>query len=265
MTHISRLLERANAREVRQASSMAATLTGIDPGELVSEYYEMMEAAPRRGEDGHEFFVERTGRPPQGTNETRREERLAMALVNDATSITVDGETVELLTYAFPVFSSGGPERIRAADLVGHVSGAGTSGTWKSDAGRFWVVELKVAARSGYGETPLRALYEALIYGAVVEANMAYIAAELENMGRKVQHQRPGLMIAASTEYWDRWTPNDRIGDWWTPYHSLTTALCGQLATPLETLSLGRISYGIGLDGRARVEGEADCRPVVYL
>ena len=178
-----------------------------------------------------------------------------MALANDQVAVAVGDETVDLLMYAFPLYSSGGPRRIRGIDLVGHAP----------TTHRFWVVELKVEANSsGYGETPLRALYEALIYGAVVESNLAHIAGELDGFGRKVDLQRPGLLITAPKQYWERWTPNNRIGDWWSPYRSITEALSEHLQTPLETLSLGRVTYKVDADGMPRLDGLLECEPVRY-
>lgn len=233
---------------------MANTLGSLTADELVDEYLELREAAPRRGEDGFAYFVERTGQPPQDEKKNRREERLAMALANDQVSLTLGSESIEVLMYAFPLYTSGGPRRIRGVDLVGYAP----------NTRRFWVVELKVETNSGYGETPLRALYEALIYGAVVEANMARIAEELESQGRKVEHPRPGLLITAPEQYWERWTPNKRIGDWWTPYCSITQALSDQLETPLETLSLGSVTYKVDANGMPRLDGLAECEPVKY-
>lgn len=254
MNDTPRLIQRATDKLAKQASTMAATLGALDAGELVSEYHEVKETAPRRGQDGYRYFVARTGQPPQGDIETRREERLAMALANDEAAISVDGETIEMLTYAFPLYTTGGPKGIRAVDLVGHAP----------LTGRFWVVELKIAARSGYGETPLRALYEALIYAAVVEANADHVASELKTMGRGVEHLRPGILVAAPTEYWQRWRPNPRIGDWWSPYSTITGLLAETLGTPVEIVDLGRVSFQIGPDGRPLLDGELNCKRVRY-
>jgi hypothetical protein len=256
MTPIPRLLQRATAKEVTQASTMAATLAALEASELVTEYHEMMEFAPRRGKDGHAYFVEHSGRPPQGEDERRREERLAMALVNDQASLSAGGEAINLLMYAFPLYTSGGPRGTRAVDLVGYAT----------ETRRFWVAELKIAANSKrYGQTPLRALYEALVYGAIVEANMAHITSELEDQGRSAGHLRPGLVITAPDDFWERWTPNPRIGDWWTPYRSITRALSEEFQTPLATVALGRVSYKVDDAGKPRLGGQLECRAVDYL
>ena len=255
MTDLPRLLARAKAKGLKNARTMAAKLSALDPAELVDEYFEMMAVAPRRGADGYEYFIARTGRPPQKVIETRREERLAMALANDKTTLTAGGETIKMLMYAFPLFTTGGTKGIRGVDVVGH----------SAETQRFWVVELKIAAQAGKtGESPLRALYEALVYGAVVEANTEHIARELEDRGRKVDHRKPGLLIAAPTDYWERWLTNPGIDDWWTPYFALTAALSEQLATPIETIDLGPISYRIDLEDRPRVQGHLDCQPTRY-
>jgi hypothetical protein len=263
MSDPPRLLLRATAKGVKQASTMAATLRGLAVEELVAEYEEAMESAPRRSEDGHTYLRERSGRPPQTKDARRREARLAMALVNDETLLDVVGEAVDLWMYEFPLFTSGGPRGIRAVDVVGHAP----------EAARFWVVELKIEAKPHpthtsrqpqRGETPLRALYEALLYGAIVEANMAYIADELISLGREVKPMRPGLLVAAPTAYWERWKPNNRIGDWWTPYQSLMAGLSEQLQTSVEAVDLGRITYVIDPDERPRLHGTLECQKVEY-
>lgn len=233
---------------------MAETLASLDADELVAEYQALREVAPRRGDGGYRYFVERTGRPPQTLKESRREEWLAMALANPQAQLALTGETVELLMYALPLYTSGGPKGIRGVDLVGYAS----------ETRRFWVVELKAAGTSGYGETPLRALFETLIYGAVVESNMARIADELADQERRVDRLRPGLLIAAPDDYWERWQPNRRIGDWWSVYQAITTAVSEHLDTPLITVSLGQITYLLDIEGRPTVDGVIDCRPVEY-
>ena len=175
-----------------------------------------------------------------------------MALVNDGARVTVGNEAVDLVMYAFPLYAAGGIERIRGVDLVGHSAGAR----------RFWVVELKVAARAGYGESPLRALYEALIYGAVVESNMSYIRDELKEQSRQVEYDRPGLLIAAPGEYWGRWAPNKRIGDWWTPFAATTSQLAERLNTAVATISLGDITYRFDEQSFPHLVGEVVCAPV---
>jgi hypothetical protein len=255
MTEMPRLIVRSKAPEIHRASKQTGLLSALDPDALVSEYHEMREQAPHRGLDGYRYFVERTGRPPQSDDERRGEERLSMALVNDGVSLPVGAETIDVLMYEFPLFTTGGKKGVRAVDLVGHAEGTN----------RFWVAELKVPRGSGYGETPLRALYETLIYAAVVEANMEHIGAELEGLGRRVDFERPGLLVAAPEPYWRKWTPNPRIGNWWDLYRSVAEALGQRLETPLETVSLGEISYMITADRRPRVVGEVECRKVTYL
>lgn len=254
MSEVPRLLLRASGPEARRRSQIAATLTSLDAGILVAEYNEMMLGAPRRGADGYQYFVPRVGGPPQRNDERRREERLAMALANDRVVIMAGGEAIAVIFYSFPLFSKGGAKGIRGVDLVGYAAATR----------RFWVIELKISAVQGRGETPLRALYETLVYGAVVESNSEHIGRELEAQGCPVDHPRPGLLVIAPSDYWQRWTPDDRIGDWWNPYRHITESLAQELGTPVETIDLGPIAYRIDPDGRPRMTGELDCQPVAY-
>lgn len=253
------LIRRATDPDLRSAKAVLPTLLSLDVEELVGEYRELRAAAPRRGADGYRYFIPRPGRPPQSDDARRREEWLAMALWNEAARLSVLGETVDVLMYSFPLYTTGGPTKMRGVDLVGHAF----------ETGRFWVIELKVEARMGagakrpYGETPLRALYEALVYGAVVEANMAEIATEMREQGRDVEHSKPGLLIAAPDEYWETWRPNPRIGGWWTEFQRITVALSQRLGTPIAVVSLGPISQ-TPINGLPTLTGALDCRSVSY-
>lgn len=125
---------------------------------------------------------------------------------------------------------------------------------------RFWVGELKTKPP----ETPLRALLEALIYAAVVEANYEHIAQEMLERGWPTGSPRPGLLIAAPTRYWEAWRPNSRIGDWWSPYKSLTASLANRLERPVETVGLGPVSHRTGADKWPHLDGEIGCQAVEY-
>jgi hypothetical protein len=214
----------------------------------------MIELAPRRGLDGYKYFVARSGAPTSLTSTNRREEQLAMALVNDATALTIGDEIVALIMYAFPLYTRGGPKGIRGVDVVGHSLGTD----------RFWIIELK-AAGTGRGDSPLRALCEALTYAAVIEANHEHIAGELATqLDLRLPGTRPGVVVAAPTGYWERWKPNARTGDWWSEFRRLVDDLEAALSSPVAVLDLGDIDFETAADGRPYVTGSVATKSVSY-
>lgn len=249
MSAVPRLIQRARAPEISRRSLQAPILASLDAEDLIREYDEVREWAPRRGLDGHSYFLERT-KPPQSKDNRRGEQRLAMALARASATVTVGGESVDLLGYAFPLFTTGGKSLVSDVDLIGH----------SQSSNRLWAIELKARHK----ETPVRALFEVLIYSAVIEANLSEIHAELESWERAIGATRPGMLIAAPSEYWDGWQATPRMGDWWGPYQEVTVALSHRLGAPLETVSLGQIWFENGEDGWPRLVGEFACAPVAY-
>jgi hypothetical protein len=156
--------------------------------------------------------------------------------------------------YAFPLYTRGGPKAIRGVDVVGH----------SFDTARFWVMELKASGR-GRGDSPLRALCEALIYAAVIEANHEHIAAEMaSDFNRDVAGVRSGLVIAAPSGYWQKWAPTRRTGDWWSMYRRVIDDLSAALVTPMSVVDLGQIDFGVADDGRPFVVGVVESQSVSY-
>ena len=249
------LIRRATDAGVNRATTLAAVLRDLDLGAVVGDYEQYVVAAPSRGADGHAYFVHRAGAPSSGTPTNRREEHLAMALANEGASLAAGAETANVLAYAFPLFSSGPSAGVRGVDLVGH----------SSDTERFWVIELKVAQSAGRGDSPLRALFEVLIYSAVVEANQDYISRELgDRYGRTWSQRRPGMVVAAPSAYWKRWAPSRRTGDWWSEFARAVGELSARFETPIAILDIGDVDFESGVGARPHLRGQVECRRVSY-
>jgi hypothetical protein len=250
----SRLVVLAKSKQARNARHLAETLRSLDVADLLDQYEEVRELAPKRGADNKEFFLVRQDTPiDREPSPSMREDLLEMAMVNDSASLDVGGVQVDVLMRQFPLFSSGSRKGLKGVDLVGH------------GGDRFWIIELKVPATKGYGQTPLRALLECLIYCAIAEANARDVRRELHTRyNREHVFSRPGLVIAAPTGYWQKWTPNPVTGDWWSEYTRLLEGLSAALDTPLMAIDLGDVSYIIDEDGYPRLDDQPTSIPVHY-
>ena len=255
-TEQPRLIKAATRKEVGRPGRIAAYIAGLDLNEIVGSYHEMVDQAPRRGDDGFPYFKPRTGFPTSGRIGNRYEEYLCMALANDHAVIPIDAEQIDILMYQFPLYTKGGPRGMRGVDVVGH----------SHQQGRFWVIEAKVKSENGRGQTPLRALYEGLIYAAIVEANHKKISEELasEQFLRESVFPRPGIVVTAPSNYWRRWTADKRTGDWWPVYTELVSQLSDRLRTPIEVIDLGEVWFA-GVAGEPfHLTGEVTVRKVWY-
>ena len=249
----SRLVRYAMSNEVAQATNMEEKLRSLHVPDLLDQYREARDIAPCRGRDGLEYFVARRRRGVTGASSSMREDRLEMALVGEPAVLDVWGDRIDVLMRQFPLFSSGSRRGLRAVDLVGH------------GGGRFWLIELKVLASKGYGQTPLRALLECLIYCAVIEANIEDIRNELATKyGRDHRFERPGVIIAAPSGYWCKWHPNGTTGEWWGEYTRLLDGLSSGLRTPMAVIDLGDVTYVVDHAGHPLLVGELTSVPVAF-
>ena len=179
-----------------------------------------------------------------------------MALANDQAVLALSEEQVDVLMYQFPLYTTGGPAGTRGIDLVGH----------SHQSGRIWVIEVKVMPKGGRGQTPLRGLYEGLIYAAIVEANHQAIAAELGSAQflRTSATIRPGVIVAAPSNYWSKWKADGHTGDWWPMYAEVVGRISESLETPIEIIDLGDVWFS-GVAGKPfYLTGEINPQNVRY-
>ena len=122
------------------------------------------------------------------------------------------------------------------------------------------VVELKVAAESMRGDTPLRALLESLAYCAIVEANAADIASEVADQ-HALSVSRPTLVVMAPHNYWAGYLDHRRAGRWLSAVRDLVSGLRDTLGLDAYLLALLDAQFEMGLSGQpARLTGS--CRMV---
>ena len=246
------LVRLAKSKEVQQARGLAEVLASFETDHLVDGYGEVLRLAPRRPRNGKEFFVERETRLIRRKDPKSTEDLLEMALVNSHAQLPTRSGDVTVLMRQFPLFSSGSRKGVRAVDLVGH------------HEHRFWVIELKAQPSDVYGESPARALLEGLIYAAVVEANNIEVAEELRvKFDLEHRHPRPGIMIAAPSAYWRKWTPTPVTGEWWIQYTRLAAELSESIDTPIAITDIGDAVPNLS-QGVPRLDYEIQGHPVTY-
>ncbi|MDA7968983.1 MAG: hypothetical protein MPK31_08680 [Gammaproteobacteria bacterium] len=192
-------------REANNITQFCEFMRQLDMEKLSDAYEEEKAHAPRP----KQYFVGRAGKPTTSSEESnRREEHLAMALCNDfgEKGEVAHEEISELrfLDYQFPLKARRGDAGVGKVDLFGVI-----------DDVHPCVVELKIDRESGLGDTPARALLEALAYCAIVEANIEQIAGEArETFGVNFSAKKPRLMILAPGSYWRGWKDKREAKDW---------------------------------------------------
>ena len=250
----AQLVRSAKSPEVNNATGLATRLRSLRVSDLIPLYEEVQQLAPRRGNDGKTFFVSRPATRLERDSPRNTEDLLEIALACEATQIPCVGGDIDILMRQFPLFSKGSRKGVKAVDLVGH------------GGDRFWLIELKAQPGEGYGESPLRALLECLIYSAIVEVSSDDIRRELhEKFDRTQLHAGAGMMIAAPAEYWTRWQPNAATGDWWLEFERLIQELQDRMDTPIEVVDLGHLYPVIDDEGIARLNGPISAQSVEYL
>ena len=192
-------------REVNNITQFCEFMRQLDMEKLSDAYEEEKARAPRR----EKYFVGHTGKPTtDNAKSNRHEEHWAMALYNDfgEKGEVAHAEISELrfLDYQFPLKARRGDAGVGKVDLFGVIDGAHPC-----------VAEIKIDGESGLGDTPVRALLEALAYCAIVEANIEQIVGEArEIFGVNLSAKQPRLMILARGSYWWGWKDKREAKDW---------------------------------------------------
>ena len=199
------LIALAADKDVRQAAAFRARAEALTGEQLAAAYQEEKRNAPRVHEAGRRYLAPRGGKPATERRRDKDEEHVGAALVRYGTART-DGlplpdEPLRLLPLEYAVRVKTGPadaetRGIGRIDLLGITSDD-----------RLAVVKLRVLepaeTRCGVGDTPLRALLEALALCAIAEANLSALRSEIaERFGRTLSDAAPMCVVAASPVYW---------------------------------------------------------------
>ena len=212
---------------------------------LQREFEELAKIAPRRADSGLSYFKdERDGSittkerqsEPFASSGKRFEEHLAMALwSHDASWPRSENESIHFLDYQFPLKAVHDDKRIGKIDLLGLTA-----------KGRLVVIELKVppSSKGSRGEPPVSALIQGLRYAAIVQANHAPIAREVQNrFDKQVIDLPPVVQILAPKKWWTRWadladSTRRKAGKWEREFLRLSRDVEEKIGIGIECLAL---------------------------
>jgi hypothetical protein len=224
------------------ARRLDLAIASVDPAAVCAEYAGLQECAPRRSAAGKLFFVGHTGLVPAAGMSNRKEEHLAIALINlKRRWPRPGGGWSSLLDYQVPLKARQADARIGKIDLLG-----------VTDQGRLVIIELKVdGPGGGRSDSPIAALMEGLRYAAVVQAELTAIASEAERcFGTKIAMSPPIVQLLAPRAWWCAWLNLKPAGDWAPALHALATEVQTCTGVTIECMACddGNVTYGF--DGR---------------
>ena len=161
---------------------------------------------------------------------------MAIALVGK-TIASNTGAAIELVDYQVPLKARQGDRGLGKVDIFG-----------VDTDGRHVLVELKVAARTGRSDSPLRALLESITYGAVLWANRNELDEELAVL--RPGHVPPSggglrLVIAGPADYWAQWAESG----WLEAASQTVRPIARLLGLEIAFVDLGPIGVEMGLEG----------------
>ena len=197
------LLQLAADRRVRQSKGFREVAELLTGKQLASLYAKQRERAPRRVSEGKKYFAKHSARLGKKT-----EEHALRALVNLGLEKErrVSGDlSVRLVDWGVPLASASPVKgdskdpnfRVGKLDLLA----AGSDGRLLVSSFKFLDSS---ATRGTTGDTPLRALLEALAASAIVSANIEDFRSELEeNFSISADPNSPAVAIIASPRYWE--------------------------------------------------------------
>ena len=217
---------------------LAEEIVGLDVEALRAEYDRLFHAAPRRSER-QRYLLGHTGIPSTISLTNRREEHVAIALVGlDVSWPLGDGSRVRFIDYQVPLKERRADAGIGKIDLLG-----------LTDRGRLVVTELKVIGQSGgVSDPPPTALLEGLRYAAVVQANQAAIAREVEEVhGIAPSSELPLVYILGERPWWDAWLQ----GGVAQVFGEVVGRISAAVGLPIELGSLSDVDLTYGSGGTA--------------
>ncbi len=240
----SYLIDLYKEKRVNHLSGFSKVAQEIEVLRIVDGYVELRQAAPKRHARDKRYFGDRDGVTSSGGHSKRREEHLAIALVNasrEGTSFTLPGAgPLEFIDYQTPLKARRGDLGVGKIDILGVTDGSTLS-----------VIELKIHPPDGSpGDTPLRAYLECLAYCAIADANTLDIAKEVEGrFSYTVLERPPILVVMAPEEYWIRFFDHRRSGDWWPAIERLASQIHAFANVESHFVAIRDCKFDMGLDG----------------
>ncbi len=224
-------------------SALDKQIGDIDIDDLCREYKQLVLDAPHRGSVSKPYIVGHSGIPTSTAGSNRREEHIAIALVNMPRRWPLpNGGWFNYIDYQIPLKAKRNDQGIGKIDMIG-----------LSDRGRIIVIELKVIGESkGISDPPPTALMEGIRYSAIVEANHDQIKSEIEQEhGLIVSDERPVVLVLAERNWWTSWLGVSAAGDWGSQFRKVADAVQGQLGLSIQFAALDNCNLIYGADGVA--------------
>lgn len=241
---------------------LADAIAQVNRDILFKEYNMLVQCAPRRLDRDKQYFVEEhKGKLSTPVKGLWREKHLARALWNlNGWWSCPNGGQFCLLDYEFPLQKQRSDARLGEIDLIG-----------VTDRGRIMVIELKVRPRDKKrGEPPMKALMQGLRYTAVVQANLAVIAAEAKQcFNVKINTEPPIVQVLAPQAWWRGWlgihgSTRDTAGDWEPAFTKLAQDIENRLGVSVECVALDDLDDTDITFGPDRKTPQIDRAPALY-
>ena len=200
------LIALAADKDVRQAAAFRARAEGMTGAQLADAYAEEKRGAPRLHDAGKRYLAPHGGKPPTERRNHKDEEHAAAALVRYGLArgdgLPLPDGSQRLLPLDYAVRLKTGPAEAPETRGIGRIDLLAIT-----SEERLAVAKLRVLGpndtRCGVGDTPLRALLEALALTAIADANLPAFRSEIaEKFGRSIAETPPLCVVAASPVYW---------------------------------------------------------------
>jgi hypothetical protein len=225
-----------NRPEMNSARDFASVVASLSIPWVVSEYRHDQAVAPRRPRRQKSFFLaDHQGIPNSRHSTNRIEEHLTLALYaahsRGGRLVRPTGDRLRLINYQIPL-------KERQADPIGKIDAVGLL-----DDGTPCVIEMKAPTRRNpRGDSPLRALFEALSYAAVIEANRVDFDKELRLRHPDGAVEVPlVLLLLGPASWWDAWRTCNDAGEWVPPFNDLCRGLARDLGLIIACAALDRL------------------------
>jgi hypothetical protein len=227
MTALAKLIEELRPAKARNKSEFVSYgLDELDVDVLAERYREIQSLAPGRHDRNLSYLFRRSGVSTAGVPSNRNEEHLAMALYRafqrPEAMYLPGGRKIEILDYQVPLKAQQCDGSVGKIDLLGLVNGK-----------RLAVLELKWKG----GDAPLFAILEAVVYSAILKANLPAIASELT----AATYDASGIdgvdvMVLGKANYWQEFDSYD--ADWLRRLEPKLNAISGALSLSVQLIQL---------------------------
>ena len=249
MTKLAEVIKQVRAKAANRKSKFIEYAAELDTKRLAQQCREIMEWAPKRHRNGGKYLFERDGIPSSDGPSNRGEEHLAMALFNkfkapDSMRLP-DGRRLEILDYQVPLKAVQADSCVGKVDMLGLIDGE-----------RLAVLELKVKG----GDTPIAATLEALVYAAMLQANIGDIGEELESNGyRMLNPDRLEAIVLGPADYWHEFNEYDEA--WLDKIAPCLSDIAQALSLDIQFIELKAGHLEMGRDGLPpKLDGDVGVR-----